>query len=122
MKFFLSCFLSQNSWASKEENEDSSAKKQDKNEGKTVGESWLPRYHVTIRPRSGRISSRIRGSGEIQFFSKTPANPAKNLAKNWPILTVHQKFPFFFFRVSHSPCSLVFPDFIYFRRVSIRID
>ena len=44
--------------------------------------------HATIRQESGRIVGRIPGrigaSSSNQKGSDTPANPAYNLAKNWP--------------------------------------
>ena len=100
MKLSFSLFSLMKLAQARRRNEEISAKKQDKNVGKSASQTWLPKCHVTIWPRFGRISGQIRGSGEIKIFSKSPANPAKN----WPDIrpdslkkTSGQYFLFFFF-------------------------
>ena len=56
-------------------NEEISAKKQDKNEGKQPVKLGCRRCHVTIRPRSGRIQA----SGFSNFFFKRPCQSGQEL-------------------------------------------
>ena len=99
MKNFLLFFLSKTAGQAKEKNEDISAQKQDKNEEKSTGQSWLPevtRHNPAISWPDFRPDSRPDlGQWRNPFFVfKTHQQSGQELA-GFGTNFFHKKFSFY---------------------------